>query len=96
MNTQRLVALGELAGDLRRAIWPRLNNADCQTPEEKRITAGMEEEYVHYISRIDAEAAELRMAYPDRFWQEDSPEYIALKARWKAQREARNQKERNT
>lgn len=89
MNTQRLVALGELAGDLRRAIRPRLNNADCQTPEEKRITAGMEAEYAHYIERIDTEVIELKAANPKHFWHPDDPQYKALKAKWKAEREAR-------
>ncbi len=89
MNTARLVALGELAGDLRRAIWPRLNNAEFQTPEAKKITAGMEAEYTHYIERIDTETAELKAAHPDRFWTPDDPKYLALKAKWKAERDAR-------
>ena len=89
MNTQRLVALGELAGDLRRAIWPRLNNAEFQTPEAKAITAGMEAEYAHYIESIDTEVIELKVTYPNRFWTPDDPKFLALKAKWKAEREAR-------
>ncbi len=45
--------------------------------------------YTPAIAAIDAEVAILKRSYPSMFWDENSPEYQAMSARWATERQER-------
>ena len=85
MNTIRLKALGELAGEVRRRV-PQRTETNKATLAEKEAEDALMREYEHYLGAINNETQMLRQRHPEMFWKDDDPQYKELVSVWAEKR----------